>query len=182
MYTYKFAKYNWALLVTTTAKTHLSPSLINLVQQAYAKTPEGSFVNTAKDVVASNWIAYDWDKDPDADSVMFFRTARASEPWSGYKIQGIGHDTQRTSIDKVMEKIRTQLKKPGWWIEASDAMEHILYKDRSVKVIEDELTLHRLFPNTKLKMLNDSLKKGKYQRMAGPHLIKESVFGLPKIK
>jgi len=113
METYKIQKYNWSLLVTTTAKTKLSSNLISLVQSAYAKTPQGSFVNTLKDVVSSNWVAYDWDKDPDADSVLFFRLARANEPWKGYKIQGIGHDTQRTSIDKVLVKVKNQLKKPG---------------------------------------------------------------------
>ena len=182
METYKIQKYNWSLLVTTTAKTKLSSNLISLVQSAYAKTPQGSFVNTLKDVVSSNWVAYDWDKDPDADSVLFFRLARANEPWKGYKIQGIGHDTQRTSIDKVLVKVKNQLKKPGWWIEASDAMEHILYKDNSVPVITDESIATQIFPNTNLSMLGLSNAPGRYSRKAGSSVIKETTFGKPILR
>lgn len=182
MYTYKLPKYNWSLLVTSSAKSKLSNNLVHLVQKAYEKTPQGSFVNTLKDVLSSNWIAYDWDKDPDADSVLFFRLARPSEPWKGYKIQGIGHDTQRASIDKVLVKVRDQLKKPGWWIEASDAMEHILYKDKSVPVLTDEALAQKIFPNTNLKMLNVIGSPGRYSRKAGPMFIKETTFGKPELR
>ena len=182
MHTYKLAKYNWSLVVTSTAKTHLASNLIDLVQRAYEKTPQGSFVNTLKDVVASNWIAYDWDRDPDADAVLFFRVARPDEKWRGYKIQGIGHDTQRTSIDKVLVKVRDQLRKPGWWIEASDAMEHILYKDSRIPVVRDEQLLNKLYPNSNVKILDDKTKPAKYERRAGTATIKETTFGIPKLR
>jgi hypothetical protein len=182
MYTYKLPKYNWTLLVTTTAKSRLSANFINLVQRAYEKTSQGSFVNSMSDVVASNWIAYDWDKDPEADSVLFFRLARPNDPWKGYKIQGIGHDTQKVSIDKVLTKVREQLKKPGWWIEASDAMEYILYKDKMVPVITDEFVAQRLFPNTNLKMLNTMMAPGRYSRKAGSMTIRETCFGRPEFR
>ena len=68
---YKFPKNFWKLIITSTAKTKLSSNFIDLVQSAYAKTPQGSFVNTVNDVTPSEWIAYDWDKDPEADSVIF---------------------------------------------------------------------------------------------------------------
>jgi len=182
MYTYKLPKYNWSLVVTTTAKTHLASNLVDLVQKAYSKTPQGSFVNSMKDVVASNWIAYDWDRDPDADAVLFFRVARPGEVWRGYKIQGIGHDTQRTSIDKVLGKVREQLRKPGWWIEASDAMEHILYKDGKIPIVTNEEFLNKLYPHSNLKMLGDKAKPAKYQRRAGTMTIKETTFGMPTLR
>jgi hypothetical protein len=182
MITYKIPKNHWSLMITDTAKKHMAPNFINLVQTAYAKTPDGSFVNSLKDVVSSNWNAYDWDKDSDADSVIFFRTARSNEPWKGYKIQGIGHDSQRVSIDKIFMKVKALLKTPGWWIEASDAMEHILYKDRSVNFITDESIANRIFPGSNLQMLSDNTKPGKYQRKAGPGTIKETIFGQPKLK
>jgi len=182
MHTFKFHKNFWQLIVTTTAKSRLAPNFVGLVQAAYAKTPEGSFVNTLNDVVATNWIALDWDKDEDADSCIFFRKSRPNESWKGFKIQGIGHDTQRTSIDKVLIKVKDQLIKKGWWIEASDAFEHILYKDRRVPVVTDEDFLVSLFPTSNLQLLNDRQKPGKYVRGVAGKSVKESVFGNPTLK
>ena len=179
---YKFPKNFWKLIITSTAKTKLSSNFIDLVQSAYAKTPQGSFVNTVNDVTPSEWIAYDWDKDPEADSVIFFRKPRSNETWKGFKIQGIGHDTQRISIDKVMTKVKRLLMKPGWWIEASDAMEHILYKDKNIPYVTNQYFANDLFPNSKLRMLGDPNKPGKYKRIVGGHEIKETIFGHPKLK
>lgn len=178
----KFNKNSWKLVVTDTAKTRLAPNFINLVQTAYAKTPEGSFVNTVKDVIPSNWIGIDWDKDPEADAVIFYRKNRPNEPWVGQKIQGIGHDAQRISIDKVIDKMKFYLKKDGWWVEASDALEHILYKDSSIPYIGSGLYASMIFPKTNLKMLNDRLKPGRYERTVSGHKIKETIFGKPKLK
>jgi len=172
----------WNLLLTTAAKTQMSASLISNVQTAYSKTTDGSFVNDLKDVLGSTWMALDWDKDPDPDSVLFFRQARPTEPWTGFKIQGIGHDGQRTSIDKVMEKLKKQLQIRKWWIEASDAMEHILYKDTMVQVITDEKKLQQIFKDPKLKLINDHVKKGRYKRSIGGHMITETTFGLPELR
>lgn len=179
---FKFPKNFWTFIVTSSGKNKLAYNFIDLVQKAYSNTPQGSFVNTVNDVTPSEWIAYDWDKDSDADSVIFFRKSRSNEPWKGFKIQGIGHDTQRISIDKVMLKVKGLLMKPGWWIEASDAMEHILYKDKKIPYVTNQFFAENLFPRTRLKMLGDSNKPGKYKRLAGSHEIKETIFGNPKLK
>ena len=181
MHTIKLPKNHWTLVTTSTSKTSLAPNFIHLVQSAYAKTPEGSFVNTLKDVLSSQWQAMDWDGDENADAVVFFRLPRQNENWKGFKIQGIGHDTRRTSIDVVLGKVTESLKKPGWWIEASDAMEHILYR-RGAPVVTEIDTLVKLFPKTDLRTLSTDLSDGKYRRKAGHHTITETSFGKPLFK
>lgn len=181
MHTIKLPKNHWTLVTTSTAKSSLAPNFIHLVQSAYAKTPQGSFVNTLKDVLNSQWQAIDWDGDTEPDSVVFFRLPRQDENWKGYKIQGIGHDTRRTSIDEVLAKVVTNLKKPGWWIEASDAMEHILHR-RGAPVVTEIDTLVKLFPKTNLRTLSTDLTEGKYRRKAGNQMITETSFGYPLIK
>ena len=73
-------------------------------------------------------MALDWDADDDIDTTIFYRTPRASEPWRGFKIQGLCHDNQKESKRKVIDKIAELLTNPGWWIEASGALRHILKK------------------------------------------------------
>ena len=170
-------KNKWVFAVSSADKSELSGELIDLVQGAYAKTTDGSFVNSLKDVLPSDWVLIDWDEDPEQDAAIFYRKSRSSEPWKGNKIQGIGHDGQRKSKDKVIKKHVTLLKKKGWWVEASDAMRHILLKS-GVRVENDVEFLKKLFNDPDLKMID----KNTYERkLEGGRKITETVFGNPKL-
>ena len=152
--------------------------LIDLVQTAYRKAPEGSFVNTKSDLQGSEWHSIDYNKDPLVDATIFYRKARSNESWKGLKIQGIGHNGERPSIDLVLKRLKTLLNKSGIWVEASDAMEHVLYK-MGAPYVSDEEYAQRMFPDTDLKMAGD---RGKYTRKVGSKVIKETIFGKPKLK
>jgi len=154
-----------------------SDDLINLVQTAYKKSPEGSFVNTKGDLVGSDWHSIDIDDNPDIDATIFYRKARGNEPWTGKKIQGIGHDGSRDAINVVLNRLKKLLNKNGVWVEASDALEHILYK-LGVPYVKDEEYAKKIFPKSNLKFIGD---KGKYTRNVGSKKIKETIFGKPKI-
>ena len=52
------------------------------------------------------------------------------------------------------------LKKIGWWIEASDKLEEVLY-GMGIPYIKDEDTLKRIYGDDELKMLGN---KGRYER------------------
>jgi|TARA_R110000851_G_scaffold87200_3_gene190070 hypothetical protein len=170
-------KNSWEFL-TTSDKKSFSPELIQLVQTAYKGTTLGSFINNSSDVLPSDWVALDWDKDDDLDVVVFYRTSRSNESWKGNKIQGIGHDGQKESKTKVIKKINTLLTKSGWWIEANGAMQHILNKSRA-PIVTDEAFLRKLFNTTDLDMVNDL----EYDRKIGKsEVVRESVFGKPKLK
>jgi hypothetical protein len=171
-------KNKWELLVSTSAKHEAGHELIDLVKTAYANTPQGSFVNSLKDVIPSDWNVIDWDKDPDIDSAIFYRISRPNESWTGYKIQGIGHDGARPSKDKAISKMTELLSRDGWWIESSDALRHIFKKNNLAPVTDEDL-LKRLFSDPKLKMIDvDTYRR----QLEGGVYITETVFGKPKLK
>lgn len=156
-----------------------SNELISLVQNAYKKAAEGSFINTKKDTIEPDWLSIDFDEHPDLDATIFYRKARENETWGGIKIQGIGHDGSKEAIQIMLKKLKTLLNKKGVWIEASDAVEHILYK-MDAPYVDNEKLAQKIFPGKNLKFLND---KGKYSRSVGENKkIKESIFGKPTLK
>jgi ribosomal protein S18 acetylase RimI-like enzyme len=174
---FELPKNKWELIVSNDDKQELGNELVDLVSQAYSNTPQGSFVNSIKDVIPSDWNVIDWDQDPDVDSCVFYRTNRTGENWNGYKIQGLGHDGTRTSKDKAINKIQELLSRPGVWIESSDAMRHVL-KKLNVPSITDEKFLQKLFNDPKLKMIDNDT----YVRvLPNGQKVTETVFGNPKL-
>jgi len=152
--------------------------LVDLVQTAYRKTPEGSFINSVGDLAPSEWLAKDFNDDPKLDVTIFYRKARANETWTGFKIQGVGHNGSDDGKKLVLQKMKELLGKSGFWVEASDALEHVLYK-MGVPYVKDEGFAQRVFPNTDLKMTGN---RGQYTRKLGSKTLKETIFGNPKLK
>lgn len=149
----------------------VSDNIIDLVKTAYSTTKDGSFVNNKSDIKRSfYWNAIDIDEYPDADAVIFGRKSP-----NGIKIQGIGHDGQVVAKKAVITKLIQLLNKNGYWVEASDALEHVLYKS-NVPYVENEAMANSIFPNTNLKMIGD---RGKYTRSESGKIIKETIFGKP---
>lgn len=174
---FQLPKNKWELVVSNGDKEELGTDLVSLVRQAYTNTPQGSFVNSIKDVIPSDWNVIDWDQDPDVDSCVFYRKNRNGENWQGYKLQGLGHDGTRTSKDKAINKIQQLLSKPGVWIESSDAMRHVL-KKLNVPAVTDERLLQQLFNDPKLKMIDDDTY---VRQLSDGTKVTETVFGSPKI-
>lgn len=177
LFEFALPKNQWQLVVSNGDKEELGTDLVSLVKNAYSNTPQGSFVNSIKDVIPSDWNVIDWDQDPDVDACVFYRTNRGNESWNGYKIQGLGHDGTRTSKDKAINKIRELLSKPGVWIESSDAMRHLL-KKLNVPSVTDEQVLQKLFKDPDLKMTSDDTY---VRKLASGLKVTETVFGNPKI-
>ena len=155
-----------------------SDELINLVQTAYKNTPEGSFINTKRDVMEPDWLSIDFDENPDIDATIFYREARPNETWQGKKIQGLGHDGSKAAIGVMFNKFKELLNTNGVWVEGSDAVEHILYK-MNVEYVDNEELAQRIFPDSNLKFIGD---RGKYTRSIGSKEIKETIFGKPQLK
>lgn len=171
-------KNSWELLVNNHEKNEYADELKSLVDKAYTHTSLGSFVKSMTDIQNSDWIALDHDNKVDIDCTIFYRGPRANEEFTGYKIQGIGHDGTRESKQKVLQKLKSLLNQPGWWIESSDSMSNALQK-LNVPVVTDELTLILLFPKTKLQIIDNN---GTYTRYADGKQITEKVFGKPFLK
>lgn len=178
LYEFTLPKNKWEIIISNADKEDVGDDLVGLVQQAYNNTPDGSFVNSIRDVIPSDWNVIDWDSDPDVDATVFFRKNRPGESWTGYKIQGIGHDGTRTSKDKALGKIQELLNKQGWWIESSDAMRAVLLK-YNAPIISDESFLKQLFNDNNLHMIDRNTYR---RRLATGKIISETVFGNPVLK
>lgn len=178
LHEFALPKNKWELIISNSDKEEVGNDLVSLVQQAYSNTPDGSFVNSIKDVIPSDWNVIDWDQDPDVDSTVFYRINRPGEAWHGHKIQGLGHDGTRTSKDKAMSKIQELLSKKGWWIESSDAMRHVL-KKLNVPAVTDEKFLQQLFNDPNLRMIDSDTY---IRHLQNGTKIKETVFGNPVLK
>lgn len=166
----------WETLISTSDKEEVGGELVDLVRQAYHNTPEGSFVNSLRDVIPSDWEVIDWDGDTSINATIFFRKPRGNEHWRGYKIQGIGHDGERVSKDRAVKKLVEMLNTSGYWLEGSDAMRAVLLKLQA-PVVTDEQLLQRLFNDQSLKMIDRTT----YRRKISNRVITESVFGKPAL-
>lgn len=174
---FELPKNQWELVISDGDKEELGTDLVSLVKHAYSNTPQGSFVNSIKDVIPSDWEVIDWDEDPDVDSTVFFRRQRQGESWHGHKIQGIGHDGNKVSKDKAIKKVISMLSKQGVWIESSDAMRAVL-KKLNVPVVTDVKFLRALFNDSSLQMIDGDT----YVRtLDSGQKIRETVFGRPKL-
>ena len=174
---FQLQKNQWALDISNDAKHEVSDDLINLVQTAYAGTAQGSFVNNVSNLLPSDWAVLDFDADPDVDSAVFYRGPRAHESWTGFKIQGLGHDGSRVSKDRALSKLTEMLTKPGWWIESSGALRSVLTR-RGCPVVTNQQLLQSLFPNTGLKMIDNTT----YSRhLPEGGTVTETVFGNPRL-
>jgi hypothetical protein len=174
---FELPKNQWEILISNADKHEAGTDLIGLVQNAYGNTTQGSFVNSIKDVIPSDWNVIDWDQDPDVDAAIFYRKNRAGETWVGNKIQGLGHDGTRTSKDKAIAKIQELLSKPGTWIESSDAMRAIL-KKYNAPVVTDVNLLRHLFNDPNLQMVDQDTYT---RKLGGGQTVTETVFGHPRV-
>lgn len=172
-------KDKWYSLTKDGAKIDMSDTIIKLVKIAYKNTPEGSFVNILRDIKNSfYWIGIDNDEDTDLDGVIFGRKPRASESWKGIKLQGIGHDNTSKSKSQVINKVvRLLSSHTKYWIEASDALEHILYK-HNVPYVTDVEVLNKLYGE--VEMIGN---KGQYTRkLSDGKTVTETTFGHVEVK
>ena len=169
-------KNKWELLLSPSDKQEHSKDLIDVVGQAYKHTTLGSFVRSTADVSSSEWMVMDYDDNPDVYIAIFYRKPRADEKWTGFKIQGIGHDGQKESKDKVLTKVVGLINGQNFWVEASDALAKALAK-RGAKKETNPAVLNAIFPS--IKTINDD---GSYVRVISGQDHHETVYGKIKLK
>ncbi len=175
----KLTKNKWVDIDDEPNKKHFGGELSGLVKQAYGKTELGSFINSQDDVDKSDWLVLDWDHDPEIDATIFYRLPRSGEAWTGFKIQGIGHDGSAGSKDAIFDRLVKQLSEPKWWIESSGALRRVLMK-KNCPVVKDVEIIRKLFKDKTIEMDN----KGTYTRSltSGSKTEHETVFGNPTLK
>lgn len=171
-------KNSWQLIVSDSDKEEIGHDLVQLVQTAYSSTIKGSFVNSLKDVLPSDWLVFDWDNEPGADAAIFYRKSRPSETWTGFKIQGIGHDGKAESKQRAIAKVHQLITQPGWWIETSHAMRLAMMK-MNAPAVTDEALISGLFPRSFIRMID---KKTYIRKVESGLIITETTFGHPILK
>lgn len=169
-------KNTWALLLTSKDKAEHSSDLIDVVGTAYKHTTLGSFVKSVGDVSSSEWMVMDYDKDPDVDIAIFYRKPRSDEKWTGFKIQGIGHDGTKEAKERLMKKVVGLVNGKNFWIEASDAMARALEKLGANKETSQE-NLKSLFSGIK-----EFKEDGSYVRGIDGKDSHETVYGKIKLR
>lgn len=174
---FQLQKNQWAVDISNDAKQEVSGDLIHLVQTAYAGTPRGSFVNNVSNILPSDWAILDFDDEPDVDSAVFYRGPRPGESWTGFKIQGLGHDGTRPAKEHALSKMIAMLNRPGWWIESSGTLRSVL-ANRGCNIVQDPATLQSLFPDSGLEMINQNTYT---RQLPDGASITETVFGHPKV-
>ena len=136
-------------------RKEIANNLFVLVQNSYASLgghPSIPNISAVFNPKLYYWEALDHDIDPEADSVLFGRKSSA-----GIKISGIGHDKSKKSKSQLMAKLSKQLRKSGYWIEASDRVADLLYSAGS-PYIDSKEKVEKIF-NQEVEWIN---KKGKW--------------------
>jgi hypothetical protein len=152
----KFDKHKWVEL-NRKDRGELKREIWELVDNAYGPLGGHVRVKDQNSVVGdknlSFWSAIDVDDDPYSDVVIF---ARKSE--SGYKISGWGHDGGKEAKKGLIKKLASLLRKKGFWIEVSGKPATIL-SNMGANRVNDRRTIEKLFPNSKIKMLDNGYYK-----------------------
>jgi len=168
-------KNRWIQMLDAGQRKEIADNLFVLVQNSYAPLgghPSVPNVDSVFNPRLYYWEAIDHDIDPEADSVLFGRKS----PF-GIKISGIGHDNQRESKKELIQKLSNQLKKKGYWIEASDRLGDILY-GMGTPYIDNQEQVEKIF-NQEVEWLDN---KGEYKReVSSGNFHVETVFGNPII-
>ena len=180
-----YPKDSWITITDPEEKIDNAKNLLDLVNIAYSKTPLGSFIKTVSDVKPSDWEVINLDDDPELESCVFFRKNKVSDTWIGNKIQGIGHDgkfyNKVSSSKYAVEKIVELINNPGWWIEVSDALRHVLLSRYAGKftIVTDVELLRKLYKDPELEMIDE---KTYTRRLPNNLIVSETTLGNPILK
>ena len=95
-------KNKWIKLIDDNKIDELKNNLFILVNNAYSKIGGNNVIKSPDDIFKrSYWEAIDIDTDPDADSLIFGKKTNY-----GIKITGIGHDGNRRTKKRLLNKLR----------------------------------------------------------------------------
>lgn len=131
-------KNRWIQLIDDNKIDELKDNLYILINNAYSRIGGNNVIKSPDDIFKRNyWEAIDIDDDPDADSIIFGRKTDF-----GIKITGIGHDGKRSSKKVLINKLKNQLNKKGYYMEASGKLLDTL--NMNVNYIKDYKIINKI--------------------------------------
>jgi len=147
--------------------------LFKLIDDAYASIGGHPNYNSPEDIVGSegdaHYVVIDLDEDPEIDAVVTFKDKSA-----GKKYASIGHDGSKTAKSQSINKIATDLKSQGFFIEVSGVLTDIM-KAKGVPQVTDPEVIKQILKGKAIEMNDD----GTYKRKIGGKLFTKSLFGNP---
>lgn len=174
-----FESTNWDIIDSPSEKMNNKETLIKLVDIAYSKTKEKSFIKTTDDVIQSIWHVVDVNSDNEYDGTIVVRRPNPNENWDGNKVRAIGHNGNPRVIRIVYDRLSFLLQRDDYWIEASDRMKEILLKYYSeVPVVTDIDLIRKIFNDSTIEMIDDV----SYTRSINGKTYQETIFGNPRLK
>lgn len=119
----------------------LAEELFNLVQEAYKPIGGHAKIKSPKDLMAEATFfeVTDLDADQDADAVVLLDKKPAGE-----KGVGLGHDGSRPAKDATITHQADVLNKPGYYVEVSGAIAHVLLTKFKVPAVLDASAVRRV--------------------------------------
>lgn len=170
------SKNKWIQLRNRGEKRELQDNLYVLIGNSYGPIgghPRIPNISAILNSELTYWEAIDDDKDPDADAVLFGRRTK-----HGIKIIGMGHDGSSVAKSDLIRKMVAQLGKAGYYLEASGAVLHILYKG-GTPYVTDPKKIKQMYPDRNVKWLNN---KGTYTRKhsVASSTVPKAMFGKPR--
>jgi hypothetical protein len=165
-------KNRWIQLLNDNKLDEIKDNLFILVNNAYSKLGGNKVIKSPEDIFKRNyWEAIDIDQDPDADALIFGRKTNF-----GIKITGIGHDGNKSSKKKLIEKLYNQLKKRGYYMEASGKVKEKL-DELDTPYIKNKNDIEKIIGNIYYK------NNGNYLKILSKNEITEDnrLFGSPII-
>ena len=147
--------------------------IFDLINNAYKEIGGHPNYKSPEDVVGfegdSIYQVIDLDDDDDLDAVVVDKK-RAG----GLKSVAMGHDGSSPAKSAAVNIHAIMLKKPGYYIEVSGGLKHILIS-KGVPVVTDEETIRRVLKGKEIEMNDD----GTYQRSLGGTIHTKTLMGNP---
>jgi hypothetical protein len=91
----------------------------------------------------------------------------------GNKIGTLFTDFSQEGKELLYNKLEELLKKPGWFVELSGALEHVMQNKRGLKNITDKSVLNKILPGLKYN------EDGSYDREINGEIHTKKLFGNP---
>lgn len=149
--------------------------LFKLIDDAYASIGGHPNYNSPEDVVGgegdAHYVVIDLDEDPEIDAVVTFKDKSA-----GKKYASIGHDGSKAAKSQSINKIATDLKSQGFFIEVSGVLKDIM-KSKGVPQITDSNVIKAVLKGKDIDLNDD----GTYQRKIGNKTFTKALFGNPLV-
>ena len=149
----------------------IEKQILDLINNAYGSIGGHPNYKSVGDLVGSEYQVIDLDSDPELDGV-----AVTKQRAGGTKHVGIGHDGSSPAKRATVSYTFDKLDEPGYYIEASGAIENILRKAGVVQVTDEE-TIRKALKGKEIKVYDD----GTYDRILGGKKFRKTMFGIPRI-